>query len=239
MKITTVSEVSEAHGIKSLIYGGSGVGKSVLTATLPTPLLISAEAGVLSLRKQNLERIFGSDDPSITYDMPLAPIATVEDLAEVYEWLASSKEAKHFESVALDSLSEIGEVVLANAKRQVKDPRQAYGELIEKVEGLVRAFRDLPDKHVVFICKMEPMKDEMTGVVRWVPSMPGAKLSNKLPYFCDQVMRLGINKTIEGIQYRFLQNQPDLQFDAKDRSGALEPMEPPHLGQAFAKILAA
>lgn len=237
MQITNVSQLSTSNGIKSLIYGGSGVGKSVLTATLPQPIMISNEGGVLSLRRQNLERIFGVGNPLVTYDMPVIPVQTVNDLSEAYQWASESKEASKYGSVALDSISEIAEVVLTNAKMLVKDPRQAYGELIDKMEMLVRSFRDLPGKNVVLISKMEPQKDEMTGITSFVPSMPGAKLSNKLPYFFDEVLALRIGRTVDGTQYRFLQAQPDLQYTAKDRSGALDMIEEPNLTKVFSKIL--
>jgi hypothetical protein len=169
--------------------------------------------------------------------MPIIEIRTVDDLTDAYNWCATSAQAAQFQTVGLDSISEIGEVVLNNAKRQVKDPRQAYGEMIEKMETLVRLFRDLPNKNVVISAKMEPMKDELTGVVKYGPAMPGAKLANKLPYFFDEVFRLGIGQTPQGEKYRFLQTQPDLQFEAKDRSGALSPVETPVLSAVFAKIL--
>ena len=35
---------------------------------------------------------------------------------------------------------------------------------------------------------------------------------------------------------RFLQTQPDMQYVAKDRSGALDALEPPHLGYLLNKI---
>ena len=127
--------------------------------------------------------------------------------------------------------------MLNNAKRQVKDPRQAYGELIEKMETTIRMFRDLPGRNVYMSAKMEPTKDELTGVVKYGPAMPGKQLAVKLPYFFDQVFRLGINKTTQGESYRFLQTQPDMQYEAKDRSGALAAVEPPHLAQLFNKIL--
>jgi hypothetical protein len=171
--------------------------------------------------------------------MPIIEVKTVEDLAEAYNWCSQSAEAKQFQTVGMDSISEIAEVVLNNAKRQVKDPRQAYGELIEKMETLIRSFRDLPNKNVVITAKMEPTKDELTGVVRYGPAMPGAKLGNKLPYFFDEVFRLGVGQTPQGEKYRFLQTQPDLQFEAKDRSGALAPVEAPILSAIFAKILSA
>ena len=128
-------------------------------------------------------------------------------------------------------------LMLANAKRQVKDPRQAYGELIEKMMSTIKAYRDLPGKHVYMSAKMEPVKDEMTGIVRYMASMPGSKLGPQLPYLYDEVFRLGINKTTQGEQYRFLQTSSDLQYDAKDRSGSLDPVEPPDLTRVINKIL--
>ena len=239
MVFTTASAATTSAGVKSLVYGEAGVGKTMLLATAPVPLMISNESGALSLRKANLERLYGVGNPHITYDMPIIEVKTVEDLNDAYRWSTESNEAKGFHTLGMDSASEIAEVILNNAKRQVKDPRQAYGELIEKMETTIRAFRDIPNKHVLITAKMEPLKDEMSGVVKYAPAMPGAKLGNKLPYFFDEVFRLGINKTPSGESYRFLQTQPDLQYVAKDRSGALAPIEPPILSAIFAKIMAA
>ena len=217
----TTTDQAVMHGVKCMVYSEAGMGKTTLCATAPSPVILSAESGLLSLRKVRI---------------PVIEIKTVEDLQEAYNWAATAKEANQFATICLDSLSEIAEVVLNNAKRQVKDPRQAYGELLEKMATLIRYFRDLPGKHVYFSAKMEPMKDEMTGVVRYGPSMPGAKLGPQLPYFFDEVFRLGINKAPNGEMYRYLQTQPDLQHVAKDRSGSLNPVEVPHLGQIFTKI---
>lgn len=236
LQFSTAETESRTAGIKVLVYGGSGIGKTVLSATMPTPLLISAESGALSLKKENLERLFGVGHPQVTYNMPIIKISTVDDLTDAYNWCSRSAEAKAFQSIGLDSISEIAEVVLNNAKRQVKDPRQAYGELIEKMETLVRLFRDIPGFNVYMAAKMEPMKDELNGTVKYGPSMPGSKLGNKLPYFFDEVFRLGVNKSPQGEQYRFLQTQPDLQYEAKDRSGALAAMEYPFLTSVFQKI---
>lgn len=224
LKFTTTDQAAQLHGVKMLIYGVSGVGKTTLCATAPQPIILSAEAGLLSLRK---------------FQIPVIEIRTVDDLTEAHRWCQQAAEARQFSTVCIDSITEIGEVVLANAKRQVKDPRQAYGELIEKMMTTIKAFRDLQGKHIYMAAKAEPVKDEMTGVVRYMASMPGSKLGPQLPYLFDEVFRLGINKTPQGEQYRFLQTQPDLQYDAKDRSGALDPIEPPDLNHVVSKILGA
>lgn len=233
----TTGQASVTGGVKCLVYGGPGVGKTALIATAPRPLVISAEAGLLSLRPKNIVRLWGENNPAITYDIPGLEIKTVDDLTDAYNFCSQSQDMQRFDTVCLDSLSEIGETVLNNARRQVKDPRQAYGELIEKMETLIRWFRDLPGKHVYMTAKMEPIRDEMSGAVKYGPAMPGRQLGPNLPYFFDEVFRLGVNKTPQGEEYRFLQTQPDLQYEAKDRSGALEPMEYPSLSHVFAKIL--
>lgn len=222
LNFTTTDKAAQLNGVKVLVYGQAGAGKTVLASTAPAPFLISAEGGELSLRNMQI---------------PMVKVTTVDDLRDIYAWCERSAEAKQFQTICIDSLSEIAEVVLNNAKRQVKDPRQAYGELIEKMETTIRMFRDLPGRNVYMSAKMEPTKDELTGVVKYGPAMPGSKLGSKLPYFFDQVCRLGINKTPQGETYRFLQTQPDLQYEAKDRSGVLAAVEPPHLAQLFNKIL--
>lgn len=237
LNFTCVANMNTRNGIKALAYGGPGLGKTALAATLgPGSILVSAESGALSLRQANLERIWGVGNPSINYNMPCLEVHTVQDFNDVYDWLTKSHEGKQFHSVAVDSVSEIAEVILNTQKRIHKDPRQAYGELTERMETLVRAYRDMPGKNVYMAAKMEPMKDEYSGIVKYMAAMPGRRLGPSLPYFFDEVFRVGVAKTPQGQEYRFLQTQPDQQYDAKDRSGALASVEIPHLGQVFAKI---
>ena len=59
----------------------------------------------------------------------------MQEIIEVYKWLVSSEEASQYETICLDSLSEIGEVVLADAKTRFKDARMAYGEMYERLEN--------------------------------------------------------------------------------------------------------
>ena len=71
------------------------------------------------------------------------------------------------------------------------------------------------------------------------PNMPGATLTRELPYFFDEVFCLDILQGPEGQQFRALRTKTDLQYECKDRSGALDDLEEPHLGKAIKKILAA
>lgn len=222
LKFSTTDKESVSQGIKVLVYGESGVGKTVLCATAPAPIILSAEAGLLSLRK---------------FKIPVIKIETLADLEEAFKWIKARKQgAETFQTICLDSITEIGEVVLANAKLTVKDPRQAYGELIEKITKQIKQFRDLPNVNVYMSAKMEKSKDELSGMTLFGPSMPGQKMGPAMPYLFDEVFNLRINQTAEGQKYRALVTQPDLQYVAKDRSGALAAVEPPDLAKVFSKI---
>ncbi len=229
---STEREIS-VQGVKVLVYGSPGIGKTVLCSTAPVPIIISAEAGLLSLAGRNLQKIYPT--APISVDIPVIKVKTVQDLMDAHAFVAGAQ-AAHFKSVCIDSITEIAETILSNAKATVKDPRQAYGALLEDMMRAVKAFRDLPGKNVYMAAKMEPVKDELTGIVTYSPAMPGQKLGPQLPYLFDEVFRLGVNKDQSGNQYRFLQTGPDLQYTAKDRSGMLDPIEFPHLGNIFNKI---
>ena len=67
--------------------------------------------------------------------------------------------------------------------------------------------------------------------------MPGARLGAELPYLFDEVFQIGIGKTPDGVEYRYLRTHPDIQSEAKDRSGCLDALEPPDLTHIFNKII--
>lgn len=70
VKLTTSKQAALVHGVKCIVYGRAGIGKTMLVATAPAPFLISAESGLLSLREQNITKVFGENNPNITYDIP-------------------------------------------------------------------------------------------------------------------------------------------------------------------------
>jgi hypothetical protein len=238
LEFTSSDVAADDHGIKACLYARSGIGKTVLAATCPRPLIIAAEPGFLSLKKANLERIFGVGNPNITYSIPIIKITTADDLAQVHLWLTQSAEAKNFDTIYTDSISEVGEVVLANAKAVNVDGRKAYGVLYEDVILKLKQLRDISGKHVIFVAKQDAAADEVSKITSYGPMMPGKALRQGMPYLFDEVFRLGLAKTPEGLEYRFLQTRPDLQYEAKDRSGVLDAVEPPDLGLVIKKILA-
>lgn len=235
------NQAAHDNGAKIMVYSPSGMGKTVLCAGMPRPMIISNESGLLSLKKSNLERLFPPAQWSqlITYDIPVAQIKTVEELESMLLWAQTSTEAAPFDSICLDSASELAEVILTNAKATVKDPRQAYGDLATRMTKVVRGFRDLKSKNVYLVCKMEAVKDEVSGMVKNGPSFPGQILTRDLPYLFDELFQYGITLKQDGTKERYLRTQPDIQNQAKDRSGSLLELEYPHLGTIINKIRAA
>jgi hypothetical protein len=208
--------------VKVLIPGESGAGKTRALAQLPDVVILSAEEGLLSIRAE---------------DKPYIQINGITDLYEAYEWLTSSEEAKDFSAVGIDSISEIAEVVLATERRTgvgAKDPRAAYGEMQDKMAGVIRAFRDLGDRHVIMTAKIEKGQTE-NGEVRYVASMPGKRLTADLPYYFDEVIPVRVHKNGDDVERAF-QCRDDGIWHAKDRSGRLDAWEPYDLDALIKKI---
>ena len=79
-----------SSGVKVLVHSPAGIGKTVLCSTAPSPFIISAEAGLLSLAD---------------VDVPAVEINTVEQLRESFRYVTDAEEAKQFETVCLDSIT--------------------------------------------------------------------------------------------------------------------------------------
>jgi phage nucleotide-binding protein len=209
----------KAGGIKMLAYGQAGSGKTSLIPTLPNPIILSAEGGLLSIAHK---------------EIPFLEISDMDALREAYKWLAESDEVKQFASVAIDSISEIAEVCLSVEKKVNKDPRAAYGEMQTTMAEIIRSFRDLP-KHIYMTAKLEKAQDEM-GRMLYSPSMPGNKTGQSLPYFFDIVAALRVEKDAEGVAQRAMMLESDGLWQSKDRSGKLAAWEAPDLGAIIKKI---
>lgn len=216
--ITNTQDVAARH-IKLLVHGPAGSGKTRLCGTTGgKPLIISVEGGLLSLAGQNLD---------------VVEIKDMNGLMEVYNFLLKDEK---YDWVCLDSISEIAEVVLSTEKAKTNDPRKAYGEMQERMMALMRSFRDL-QKNIYFAAKQEKVKDEITGGILFGPSAPGQKIGPAMPYLFDEVFALHSWKDENGVIQRAFQTVKDAQYEAKDRSGKLDMIEPPNLEHIYNKIV--
>jgi hypothetical protein len=225
LQINSTKDVGN-NGVKLLVYGKSGVGKTRLASTAVSPFVISAESGLLSLQQ---------------YNIPYVVVKTIEDVYEAYNMVLTGS-AKQFNDIFLDSISEIMEVLLAKLKAdpKLKDIRQAYGGLADKGVDIAKAFRDLPGRNVCVLAKEEYVKDDATGITSYQPSLPGSKLGPALPYYFDEVLRyeIGINtQTVPPTAWEALRCKATFNATAKDRSGRLAEYEQANFGALTRKIL--
>jgi len=214
-----VADAVKKTGLKVILYGPAGSGKTRTCATTGEPtLIISAEGGLLSIK----------DAPK---NITVAEIHSRAEFEEVLKYLQSEGPPPW---VCIDSISEIAEIVLAEEMEKTKMKMQAYGELGIVVTALVKSFRDLPC-NVVMTCKQARSKDDSRGQMLYEPGMPGQKLSAALPHYFDIVSAMRVFKHDDELQH-WMQCNRDEQYEAKDRSGRLDLFETPNLASIKSKI---
>lgn len=218
----TTRNALEGQGINCVVYGKAGAGKTRLISTAPAPLVISADPGLLALR---------------SFDIPFARVENIADVSSFLDLIERDpKSFSNFKTICIDNLSVIAEMSLDVWKAAKKDGRQSYGEMIDQVVPIIKRFRDKVPQDVVFITKQDLIKDEMTGALLYGPGLPGKELAKQLPYMLDEVFYLGVAADNKGTPFRYLRTSPDVQYEAKDRSGVLDTFEAADLSHIFNKI---
>lgn len=214
---------SAGHGVKTLVYGNAGVGKTRLCGTAPSPLIISAEAGLLTLRSFQA--------------IPVLVVKNIQDVHDALAWCKTDAIKSGIQTVCLDSISEITEVCLTDQKKKTKDPRAAYGDMATQIIELVKAFRNLPGLHVLITAKEVTVTDPITGVAKAQPTAPGQQVGPALPYLFDEVFHAATDKDAQGATFHYLRTHSAHNAIAKDRSGALDEVEFPDMTHLINKIL--
>lgn len=225
LTIRKVNKVLEDTGIKILTHGPAGAGKTVLAATTGEPtLILSAESGLLS--------IAGAPDY-----IHVVTINNIRDLEDAYEYIKSEEDNPQYSWICLDSITEIAEQILANEKEKSPDPRKAYGNLVDEIIKIMKKFRGLRNYNVYMSCKQQRIKEEGAPSF-FAPMLPGNKAWQEISYLFDEVFALRVETDENGNLYRVLQTGRDRNYDAKDRSDALDLFEEPNLKKIKNKIKA-
>lgn len=223
IQIKSTANLSSQMGVKCLGYGRAGVGKTRLCASAPNPIVLSAEKGLLSLKQ---------------FRLPYIEINGIKSLAEAYDWILKSAEAKKFDTICLDSVSEMAEQVISEEGEKTRDPRKLYPEYQRKMTDLLRDYRDIPQKHIYFIAKETKTQSSDNTIIAG-PSFPGKALPEAAPYFFDQVFQIVAHTDPQTQQTQnMLKCRADFGSEGKDRSGALSLWEPYDLSAMFRKIMA-
>lgn len=219
---STTDKEGLGHGIKVLLYGESGVGKTTALATAPSPIIISAEAGLLPLRGKKI---------------PVLNVENVQDVRDALEWCENNAVSSGIKTVCVDSVSEIAEVFLSEEKVKTKDGRAVYGNMSENVIDIIKKFRNLKGVHVVIVAKQTTVADPITGGFTTSPLAPGKIVGPALPYLVDLVFNMATDRDENGKIYHYIRTHAAHNSVAKDRSGNLDEIEYPDLSNIFNKIL--
>lgn len=221
-QLKPASELAQRFGVKCLVYGEPGTGKTRLAHTAPNPVMCVIEPGMLSMRD--------------AAHIPAWEANTPERIEEFFTWLFQSPEAKKFDTVYIDSISQIAEKFLERELKRNKDGRKAYGEMSTSVMSIANGLFYMPQKHVVLTAKM--VKLEMESGLCKAPYFPGKDLDTKIPHLYDELFYLGLSNVpgqpapVVGVR-----TKQTFGITARDKSGKLGEIEPPHLGQIFAKCM--
>lgn len=221
--IQKTSDIRHDPHHKFLVYGAAGVGKTYLIRTLDGPALVgSCESGLGSLTD---------------VDVDFANLDSVQRLRDMYAFLAKGEHG--YKWAVLDSISEMAEMALTEEMAKTKDGRQAYGQMQEVVIKLLRAFRSLP-MNVYFAAKMR--QDTLDGQLKFMPSMPGATLTEKRPiaHDFDYVFALIAGSSEDGKpapRQLICHANEDYVAKARDPRHALGAIESADLGAIRAKII--
>ncbi len=218
MDIQKTNEL-EFHHIFAIIVGSSGSGKTTLAGTLPDneTLIISAESGLLSLRRKEIDFV---------------KVKSFDDLISIFNKLKNGMKYKH---IFIDSITEIGEIVFSHYKPQFDKSKNfaLYEAYSETMTRLLKSLRDM-DKYNIWLTCLDKLGDK-DGSDTVTLDLVQKSLSKKIVSFFDEVFYLtSIDK--DGEKKRFISTDNTYIDFAKDRSGALDKFEKPDLGLITNKI---
>jgi len=225
------------QSIKAVIYGPSGTGKTSIIKTYDEAqfgkaILISAEAGLMSIQGHKIDIIDITIDDQ---DKPLPKEERFKRLVEAFQYVSTHPEYK---TIFLDSITEVGQNCIEALKKEftVSQALPMWGAYGDRMRGIVKAFRDLPNKHVVILGLSSIDKDEFQR--RFTSVDLQGKIGDQLPQYFDEVLYLSIETNEKQETKRTLLTQSQNNIIAKDRSGRLNLKEEANLTTIFTKVLA-
>lgn len=215
------SKAYSSNGVKMLVYGEAGSGKTSLIKTLKKPLIISVEDGLLSIRNNDIDYI------------------SVKSMAEMAETLDYIKglDSGVYETIVLDSITELALLAHLEFSKDPKnkDGRLAYLDMQFYIKELIRKLKQIPNCNLYVIARLDKEADEF-NVIRNSPSMPTKSLSRDIQYYFDEIFALILIQQKDGSFSRSILTRRTDQWAARDNSGCLDPLEPADLGLIINKI---
>lgn len=256
--ISADDRLKETRGIKGCILGKSGIGKTSLLWTLDpkTTLFIDLEAGDLAVEGwagdclrprtwnecRDLAVYIGGPNPALRSEQPYSE-AHYKAVCEQYGDISALEK---YETVFVDSITVAGRLCFNWSKGQPQafsdktgkaDIRGAYGLQGQEMVGWLTHLQHTRSKNIWFLGILDEKTDDFNRRY-YTPQIEGSKTGLELPGIVDQVITMAEIPADSGESYRaFVCHTLNAYgYPAKDRSGNLEVMEKPHLGELMEKI---
>ncbi len=259
--VSAAERLAERKGVKLLMLGKSGIGKTTRLKDLDpaTTLFIDIEAGDLAVADWPGDTIRPASWPEcrdlfVFLAGPNKSLSSESAFSEahfnhVVEKFGDPAHIDRYQTFFLDSITQLSRQCFAWCKAQPgavsersgkPDLRAAYGLLGQEMIGALTHLQHARGKNVIFVAILDERLDDYNRKV-FVPQIEGSKTSLELPGIVDEVVTLAEIKAQNAdgndSAYRaFVTHTVNLYgYPAKDRSGRLDLLEPPHLGALLDK----
>jgi hypothetical protein len=247
------------RGVKAMIVGPPGVGKTSLLRTLNVELLTSTvlvdiEAGDLAIIDLQVPAIRIDDWPSMrdlacrlggpNPSYPPTACYSAAHFEAVGGYLENRDQIK---TLFVDSWSQLSEVAFRYCEQQPeafsdrtgkKDLRGAYGLLADEMIALANQLQHIRNLNLFLIGILERVVDDFK-VSTWQLQCTGNKTSRVLPGILDEIITMQFLDFGDGKPPTrgFVCTNPNpWGYPAKDRSGRLDQIEAPDLGKLLTKL---
>jgi hypothetical protein len=256
MKIIGADErLAEHRGVKALIVGPTGVGKTSLLHQLDPArvLFFDVEAGDLAVQGVPVDTIRVDDWPmarnlACRIGGPNPSFSSTACYSQAhYDAVGGALEnLDRYETLFVDSITAVSRLSFRWAEQQpearsertgAKDIRGAYGLHAREMLMWLHQLQHAREKNVIFVGILERVTDEFNRV-EFQLQMEGQKVPREIGGIVDEIITMHWIDFGDGKPVRaFVCTSPNRwQYPAKDRAGRLEQIEEPHLGKLIAKL---
>ena len=256
--ISADQRLAEKRGIKGVILGVSGIGKTSLLWTMDaeSTLFFDLEAGDLaiegwagdSVRPKTWQEcrdfavFIGGPNPALREDQPYSQA----HFDSVCERFGDPAALEKYQTIFIDSITVAGRLCFQWCKGQPQamsdrsgkpDMRGAYGLQGQEMIAWLTHLQHTRNKNIWFLGILDERVDEFNRK-QFTPQIEGSKTGLELPGIVDQVITMAEVRDEDGNSYRvFITHTLNpYGYPAKDRSGRLEQVEEPHLARLMEKI---
>jgi hypothetical protein len=260
MKIISADErLREKSGVKMLIVGPAKVGKTSLLRTLNPgrTLFLDLEAGDLAVRDVPVDTLRPETWEQcrdlacfLTGHNPALPPTACYSQAH-FDAIRSSFDdlsLDKYDTFFIDSITVAARLCFCWSEQQPeavsersgkKDVRGAYGLHARQMIAWLTQLQHARGKHVIFVAVLERVVDEFRRG-EWQTQIEGQKTGRELPGIVDQIVTMNFVDFGDGeppVRCLICTTPNAWRYPAGDRSGRLEQIEKPHLGELIEKLI--